>query len=203
MAYMIKLACPSCGDTFRWPAKDDWPKHCPLCGYSTAMPERTEIQAPLIANPKNKSHDQVYRQYEQATADNAQAAADMLGVSASDMADLKVTNMEDGIRQGDLSVKPPVNPVSTFMQQHPQAVSQAAAQAQGYASMAHQGPDAYAGARALGMLRERHQKYGAAAIMGGQKTEPGMAPSAPPMLYEHPTKEVHDRALRQGGKVTF
>ncbi|MDE2097107.1 MAG: hypothetical protein KGL39_07665 [Patescibacteria group bacterium] len=181
MAY--KLRCPGCAETFRWTGKS-WPKFCPICGYSTALPQRSEIQAPLIGKPQNQVPDRTYRQYEQATEQNAQEAASMLGVPVEEMSGLKVTNMETSLREGDLAVKPVSNEITRFMDSHPQQVGQMQQQAMVFAANAHQGKGKYAGASGLGLVRKRHAERG--------------GPSS-----DHPTMEVYSRAQRAGGRTTF
>lgn len=183
-----KLRCPGCSEVFKWAGKD-WPNFCPLCGFSTALPERDEIQAPHTrdgrAKAMLKSADQTYRGYEAATEKNAQQAADIAGVPVSEMSGLRITNMESQLRPGDLAAKHVTNDVSRMVdankdtfgyQTNPSA-------AIGMAANAHSGKHAHAGAGAFGMLREIHQKTGAASVV--------------------PTKEVLDRTARQGGKVSF
>jgi len=203
---VIKLRCPGCGDIFKWREKD-WPRFCPMCGFSTAMPERDEIQTPHIsfgrAKALSQSADQTYREAERTSERNAAAAAEASGVPVSEMSDMKITNMNTQLRPGDLAVKPVVNDVSRFMDSNRQVVSQMQANAMGYAAAAHTGKDSYAGAKAFGSLREMHQSVGPKIVLSGQKVAAGSQAAAPPMVSAAPTREVIDRTMRQGGKVTF
>ena len=121
------------------------------------------------------------------------------------MANLKVTNFDTQVRQGDLSVAPVQNDVTRFMDAHPQAVAQANANAMGYAQMAHAGggADAYAGAKAMGIAREMHSKYGAQIVASNQTRQRGQPAAVQPMSSEIPTLEVHNRTMQRGGKRTF
>lgn len=203
---VIKLRCPGCGDVFRW-RETHWPKFCPLCGHSTAMPERDEIQSPHVSAGRPKallqSAEQTYRAAEKTSEQNATLAADIAGVSKSEMADMKITDMKTQLRPGDVAAKPVVNDVTRFMDHNRTQMQQLQANAMGYAAAAHTGKDAYAGARAFGSLREVHQQIGKQIVLANQRIAPGDAPSAPDMASVVPTREVMDRSMRQGGKTSF
>lgn len=205
---MAKLRCPSCRNTFPWSTAEGWPRFCPLCSYDTSMDDNPEVAMPHVSDgrAKNmlKSAEQTYRGYETATANNAKTAAELAGVPESDMADLKITNMNTQLRPGDLAVTPPSNDVTRFMEQNRQVVEGLNANAQGYAAMAHQGgSDAFAGARALGNLREIHATTGQQRVVAGQTGVKGQGPGVQPMSSEIPALEVHNKVLRSGGKRTF
>ena len=215
MAKIHTLKCPSCGGTFDWlqhPSDEPPPRFCQLCGFdsqtdNTAIEFHPAITTPMIRNPKHQSGDMVYRAYEESTAANARAAAEIAGTTVAEQSNLKVTDFDTQVRQGDLSVKPIVNDVSRFMDAHPQVVQQAnnPAQAMQYAAMAHAGagPDAYAGAKAMAAARAIHAEHGAN-IVASQQTRPkGQGPSVPSMISEMPTLEVHNRAMARGTKRTF
>jgi hypothetical protein len=203
---VIKLRCPGCGDTFKWSAKG-WPKFCPMCGYTTAMPQRDEIQSPYVSAGRPKallqSAEQTYRELESSSARNAIAAADAAGVPASEMSSLKITDLNTQLRPGDIAAKPVVNDVTRFMDRNRQVVTQMQANAMGYAAQAHSGKDAYAGARAFAALRGAHAEVGPRVVLSGQKVAKGERPSVQPMISAVPTREVADRVMRQGGKNTF
>ncbi len=206
MAY--KLRCPGCHEVFKWAGKS-WPRFCPNCGYTTALPEGGEITAPHISDGRakalSKSAEQTYRDYSDATARNAQIAADIEGVPVSEMSGLKITNMNTQLRPGDLATPSVTNDVSRTIeaskgvfgyQNNPQ-------NAIGFAAAAHTGKSPHAGANAFAALREIHQKHGAATVLAGQTTVKGGTPSVQPFASEAPTKEILDRNQRQGGKLTF
>ena len=186
----MRLRCPSCRKTFPWDAGAEWPEVCPLCRYDVSLNPENEVAIPHIsfgkAKAQLKSAEQTFRGYEAATEARAEEAASMLNVSKSEMSDLKITNMETQLRQGDYAGKPVDNSVTQFMAQNPQAVQhmQNPAVAMGYASAAHTGKDAYAGAKAASMLRGIHERR------GGPTSQVA-------------TKEMSDRVARQGGKVGF
>ena len=216
MAKVRTYACPGIdGNAHEFsflhhPSAEPAPRYCPMCGLDSQADEepikfQAAITSPMVANPKHKSGDNVYRAYEESTATNARVAAEMSGTSVAEQSNLKVTDFDTQVRAGDLSVKPIVNDVSRFMDANPQAMVQANAQAMSYAAMAHQGggSDAHAGARAMSAARELHGKYGPQIVASGQTVLKGQAPSVPNMLSEIPTLELHNKAMQTGGKRTY
>ena len=186
----MRLRCPSCRDTFPWDKGKAWPSMCPLCRYDISLDPANETAVPYISFGKGKvqkqSADQTYRQYEAATEERAKEAASILNVPTAEMSDLKVTNMNTQLRQGDYAVKPVDNDVSRFMQTNSQIVQNMnnPQVAMGYAAAAHTGKDAYAGAKAASMLRGIHESR-------------GMPTSSVP------TKELIDQSMRTGKRTTF
>lgn len=188
------LRCNSCGNKFKWRQKE-WPKFCPECGSSTALPERDTVVAPLIANPKHKSADMTYRQLEESSAIRAQEAADMAGVPVAEMSDLKVTNLKDNVKPGEVAAITTLTPTQQAMKEAAEKASASVMTAMGYAQSAHQGSVPYAGASALGHLRTHHGTEGAAVIARGQTTESASTPKhVQPFSSVVPTGEV----LRRG-----
>jgi hypothetical protein len=109
--------CPDCGRSFRFfhhPPDEPPPNYCPLCGnYMGDEPELTFIPAsPHVAKTIGKTADRVYRMAEETSAANAEAAAAMTGGDASDFSAMKITNMADYLRPGDVAAKMPETPVS-------------------------------------------------------------------------------------------
>ena len=112
--------CPDCGGTFRWlhhPVDEPPPHFCPLCGSDMNAEPVFVPTAPHIGKTIGRTADNIYRQMEQAGADHAQLAADLAGGEAADYAGLKVTDMPDYLRAGDIAAKLPQNtPVHQAMQ---------------------------------------------------------------------------------------
>lgn len=102
MAVTRTLACPDCGGTFPWlfMNEDDWPTHCARCGSYMGVNDPPEIVpgAPAILTEKGKSVDQTYRAYEDASLRQAEI---------HDNPTLKVTNMKDNLRAGDVAAVAP------------------------------------------------------------------------------------------------
>lgn len=200
MTILYKWKCPSCGSIQR---RKEMPKACPDCGYVSSLVAKSEIQMPLIADPKNAVADKTYRQYEAASEASAVAAAEMAGVPVSEMSSLKVTNMETQLREGDLAVKPPNNPVSRFIDQNPNNYRDMQSQAIGFAAAAHTGTDAHAGLSAMSTLRQRHAESGARIVAAGQTRLKTENPSTGNMVTAAPSAEVLQRVQMRGGKPTF
>lgn len=108
----FSLRCPDCRDKFPWEPSKDFPRFCPLC--SADMGETTDndsVVMPFIrSSEKTKRTDQVYRDLESASEQRVYQAAEMAGTDASDMKDLKITNMRDSVRD-----QPSVAPVQNVI----------------------------------------------------------------------------------------
>jgi hypothetical protein len=120
----IVARCPGCRKTFPWKADLPLPTRCPLpgCGYVSQLkaPETDEdgvivITAPFIGSAKTKATDACYRELETSSAARAEAAAHMAGVPVSEMSHLKVTNLKDNTRPGEVAAMPVVNDVTRQM----------------------------------------------------------------------------------------
>ena len=113
MAVKIRLQCPSCAKKFF--SATLHPECCPLCGYVGAQHDDNVISMPALRSAVSKSADQVYRDMERSSEQRVQAAADMAGVSASEMAGLKITNLRDNAHEGENSAVPVSNDVTRHM----------------------------------------------------------------------------------------
>jgi hypothetical protein len=158
----IKLRCPDCREAFRWPAGADWPKHCPECGFDVSLPERDEVAMPFVRKGATQAAvDNVYKAMEEGAAHRAQVAAEMLGVPAADVADLKLTDMRDNLRQGDIAAPTVTNAVSQNMERM-QAVGAAVGftpAGAAHSSAVQTGAFPNAGARMQQLVRSRHSSY--------------------------------------------
>jgi hypothetical protein len=184
----MKLRCPSCRGSFPWDTGGGWPRYCPLCSYDTSMDDQPEVAAPHVrsgmAKARLQSADQTYRAMEASSAGRAQDAADMLGVPVTEMSDLKITDAQTSLREGDAAVKPVSNPVSQTMDARPGVFGfQGAAQGSNFATNAHTGvmPDGpyrgapivgdvrHAGAKASSLVRDFHMKHADAMVRRGEQ----------------------------------
>lgn len=138
MPVVIKLRCPDCVQTFKWPGNQPWPDFCPHCRAPVSQGS-AEIAMPFIRSAKTKANDQLYRQMEAASEQRAQEAASILNVPASDVSDLKMTNMRDGMKQGDTAIIPVQNDVTRVMDNPNMA--QVQQQAMAYAANTRVGPE--------------------------------------------------------------
>lgn len=118
MAFFRHYLCPDCSGTFRFlhhPAEEPPPNFCPLCGSNMNVEPVFVPLAPHIGRTIGKTADNVYRQMEEASAANMEAAAELGGGDTSDYSALKVSDMADYLRPGDVAAKMPANPVSEHM----------------------------------------------------------------------------------------
>ena len=120
----FQIRCPGCRKAFPWDPAIDLPERCPLkgCGYVAVRrdPEVDEdgvivIAAPFIGSAKTKATDACYRELETSSAARAELAAQMAGVPVSEMSHLKVTNLKDNTREGEVAAMPVVNEVTKQM----------------------------------------------------------------------------------------
>lgn len=100
---------------------DPMPEKCLVCNDTgTPMVPKIKLspkikqmveegRAPAGVSIATKSYDQVYRDMESASANRAQEAADLLGVPVSEVPNIKMTDMKDNTREGDIAavLQPP------------------------------------------------------------------------------------------------
>ena len=70
---------------------------------------------PAIRTVAGTMLDKVYRAEEAASEKRAEQAAEMAGVPVSEMSGLKITNMRDNMREGDVAAIPVQNDVTRQM----------------------------------------------------------------------------------------
>lgn len=87
----MRLRCSECHGAFPWAGA--WPNHCPLCGYHMGLPEGNEVTAPAVRHNRTGHTDRVYRDMEAGSEFRAAVAAERLGVPASEMSALKITDL--------------------------------------------------------------------------------------------------------------
>lgn len=154
------LRCPDCRGKFPWDPNTKFPRFCPVNGCDLGE-ERAEdgVVMPFIRSAKTKANDQVYRQMETASERRAEAAAEMLGVPASDMSDMKITNLNDR-RDAEVAAMPVNNAVSQQMDLMRASGGQAGFVQTGaeYSAAVQQGPFPNAGAKMRSLI---HQSNGA------------------------------------------
>lgn len=123
MAVYRTYQCPSCEKYFDFlhhPNDEPPPSFCPLCGadvsgkktrrrikqvdglLSPGLSDRVK-KLPSHERKVSKSADMVYRGMENASDQRMKDAADVLGVHPSTLSNMKLTNMKDNMREGDLA----------------------------------------------------------------------------------------------------
>ena len=114
MAYA--LICPLCSGKFRWNPLDGYPDSCKLCHASIGSGRADDdISMPAIIGARTKVADETYRQLETTSEYRASQAAELAGCSVSDMSEVKVTNIRDNLRQGEIAAVPVNNEVTQRM----------------------------------------------------------------------------------------
>ena len=111
MAIMRSYVCPDCQGQFDYlhhPTDEPPPSHCPLCGSDVSGKKkkprlRRAVTAPAIKTVVSKSADSVYLQMEKASYQRQEQAASMLGVDMGTLNSMKMTNMKDGLKVGEMS----------------------------------------------------------------------------------------------------
>ena len=176
MAVVLKLKCPDCAETFKWPGAQEWPRYCPMCQAPQTTRADDEICLPAIRTYRMKTVDNVYNDMSAASEVRAQQAADMLGVSVSDVSDLKITNLRDDKdpnRGAHVSV---VNEVSKMMDAAPDATGFQAMGAQ-FSGAVQTGPFANSGAKTQTMIRSLHAKTYGHNLVGDNPSNEVMNPN--------------------------
>lgn len=149
----VRLQCPQC--THKFYSVTVFPDCCPGCGYVYEPPDDNVISMPAIRSAVARSVDQVYRDMERSSEVRAEQAAAMAGVPVSDMSGLKVTNLRDNTREGEIAAMPVTNAVTQQMDMiMARGGSVGFADGAAFAQAAHVGPDAHAGAKALGSIQK-------------------------------------------------
>jgi hypothetical protein len=114
------LRCPECRRAFRWDVNKKFPRYCQFedckADFGEERPD-DEICMPAFLTAKNKSVDQVYRDTERLSEARAEKAAEMLGVPASEMSDMKITDFRPTKHEGAIAAPPVVNEVTQRMDQ--------------------------------------------------------------------------------------
>jgi hypothetical protein len=117
------IRCPVCREKFKWDITQGYPEQClnPECASRIAHDrEDDDIVLPFVrSSERSKTIDNVYRDMERGSEQRAQMAAEMTGAPVSEMSDLRITNLNDRQRPGDIAAQPVNNPVSQFMQANP------------------------------------------------------------------------------------
>ena len=114
MAVKFRLQCPKC--TWKFYAMSLYPDCCPRCAYVyDPEPGDNVISMPTIRTVAGSMLDKVYRDAEKASEHRAELAAEQAGVPVSEMSGLKITNMRDNMREGDIAAMPVRNEVTRQM----------------------------------------------------------------------------------------
>jgi len=183
MAKIRTLKCPACQKEFEYlfhPSDDPGPRFCPLCGHdSQAETNVVEFQAAVTAphvlagraKAITQSADQGYRAMEASSEANMQAAAEHLGVSASELGDMKITNLHDNQRAGDVAAVMPDNETSRAIAAVPNILGNQGAEVGRFFADAtpKTGPGARSGVKASTSLQSFHRQFAPGAVAAAQQ----------------------------------
>lgn len=127
-----KLRCPDCGAKWTSAVSDALPNFCPQCASDLRVPDPSFVPSKVnIATSEGKAGDWAYRKLEADSEARAEAAlpaieqqlreagipADQAQTMATKQAaELKVTNMRDNMREGDVAAIVP-QPSAIYQQQ--------------------------------------------------------------------------------------
>lgn len=173
----VILKCPRCRGKFKYDISEGWPDNCLLC-YEDINNRRADddIVCPAFLSQKTKNNDKVARDIMDGSERRAELAAQLAGVPVSDMANLKITNLNDR-NDAQFSAIEVNNPVTQRM-----AAMQAAGMPTGFgagpsgsefAANAHapimindkpQMVEPYAGARSMQLLQNKLNPIGQAPL---------------------------------------
>ena len=156
MPILLKLQCPDCLHRFSIRMEDDGklPTFCPACGNRMEEDDSDFVPTQMnIGTLHGKSGDKVYRMLEESSAYRAEVTGDP---------SLKVTNLKDNLREGDVAAMPVNNAVTQY--------AAAAKEAVGFdyfqASMGD----------TLGAVRSREERAGGASVLGAIQEAKGTTP---------------------------
>ena len=104
MAFVIK--CNSCSHRIPWKPTEKAPKECPQC-WASFGEERADndIVMPFIRSTKTNNNDKLYRDMERGAETRMHIAAEQTGAPVSEMSAMKMTDMKDNQREGDIAAK--------------------------------------------------------------------------------------------------
>lgn len=173
----LTFECPSCEGAFKQlldlARGDVLPRFCSLCGFDVGQDRALEQGLPSFHIPKSikKTVDTMHRDMEAGAQFRADYARAELGMDEDGANQMKMTDMRDGMREGDTSDVPVNNEITKIMAD-PGIANQVGwqsgpAQGIGYSGAVAQGPFPNAGARAQAALRASHAKFTASAGHAG------------------------------------
>jgi hypothetical protein len=187
---VLKLRCPDCGHKWRWPGDQDLPGHCPKNGCNLSVPDPDFVPSKMnIGTVTGKSGDWAYDKLVADSEARAEAAlpaieqqlrdagipADQAQRMATQQAsELKVSNMHDNMREGDVAAMPsnPDNLVSRTAAAYKEALGIDYFQGGGMMSGAPAAPVAESGAKFMKAMQGNVWGSRAAA---GKATVAGMS----------------------------
>lgn len=163
MPRLRKYDCSSCGKRFEIlhaTAAEPPPDFCPKCGAPSSDSVTEPLPLPSILSVKTRAVDGHYRAMEEGSQHRANMAMEM-GLSTEEANQLKITNLRDNVREGEISAMPVNNPVSQMMAAAPPGTVgyQPGVNGVQYSGAVQSGPYPNAGAHTMQALRSRHAQF--------------------------------------------
>ena len=152
---MIRIRCLVCREAFRWDAAGGMPDNCPICHEYIGSDGKDDVAAPSISTFRGKNPDRLYRDMEAKSEYRAQQAAEMAGMSSADVSHLRMTDMKDGMRQGDTAFSTNLTPQQLEMSSQMTPDRSIGMQAAQFTKV---GPSPRAGFGAIQTLRQTHNR---------------------------------------------
>lgn len=123
-----KLRCPDCGERYIVANGEAPPNFCKSCGTDFRVEPNGEFvpKAPAIRTDQTKANDWAYRKAEADSEARAEAALPAIEqqliesgipvdqaqrMAAQQASDLKVTNLKDNLREGEVAAMPKASPI--------------------------------------------------------------------------------------------
>lgn len=154
MSYSLK--CPDCSGKFPYKPLDGMPRYCPLCKADMGeMPDDSEIVMPAFLSAKSKQNDKLQRDIVQGSHTRAELAAQMAGCEVSDMASLKINDLNTSKGAPDMAPKVDDHGLSSFMETTGIGGFKGS-DGLGYSGAVATGPFANSGAKMRTALQEHH-----------------------------------------------
>lgn len=198
-----RYRCPSCTTVFPYDHHPsvalDPVRFCPKCGFDQEMDPA--LVTPHIGRSIGKNTDDMYRQMEAGAEFRAQLGQEVHGMDSSEAANMKITDMRDNLREGDMAAVPVDNPLSRQIDASAGTLGfvNGGAIAQGLEQSVVQGHHKNAGLNAMLKLRQGHAMTAASRITAGTQNTGGAALASPGMTVDRPALETQAPQYRKRG----
>jgi hypothetical protein len=154
MALVVR--CPVCRKKFSWKSGTDLPDECPLCDAKVGSDRPDdEIVMPSLRSARTSVADRVYRDMEKGSEQRMNLAAEVGGGTPSDYSGLKITDMKDNLRAGEIAAMPVRNAVTDHMEKYKQG-GFVGGDGTGYSGAVQTGPFPNAGAHMRTSIQQHH-----------------------------------------------
>lgn len=171
----VILKCPHCETKFKvkFGTADGggWPDYCPndKCGvYMGVDRADDDVVMPAFLSPRTKANDKVFRDMADGSEVRMKIAAEQVGAPVSEMSAMKITNMHDNQREGDIAAIEVRNLVTEVMAQAPGLTGFQANGSQ-FAAASRSGPFPNAGAKVVTTMSNLHEQNVRALATSGKR----------------------------------